>query len=134
MVGIKVVPTWAWLLAIAIAFVIGGFVGYGIGVDHEKAAQLDAAEDAAAQQDTRDRGAAAAGAATRAESGATQVNNEDQSHASQGRVQTIFRTVAVPADCALPDGVWAEINAATNAANGSVRAAAGAPAAAVPEG
>lgn len=133
MPAIKVVPTWVWLVAIAAAFAIGAVVGYNVGVDHVKAGQLDEAQDAAKQQDGRDRGAAAAGKTTRAESGAAQVNNEGQSNASQARVQTIFRTVAVPADCILPVSVRHEVDAATDAANDSVRAAAGLAPAAVPD-
>lgn len=130
----KVVPTWVWLALIALALAIGLVTGWKMGVNSEKASQLDAATKADAQRDTRDRGAAAAGNATRAESAAAQVNNEGQSHASQERVQTIFRTVVVPADCILPVGVRHEVDAATDAANDSVRAAAGLAPAEVPDG
>jgi len=131
---IRVVPTWAYLLAIVLAFASGGVIGFNLGVDHEKANQLDAEQESGAREEQRDTDAASTNNAARTQGAAQQVENEDSSHAAQERVKTIFRTVYVAGDCMLPDGVWHEVDQATRAANDSVRAAAGAAAAPVPEG
>lgn len=132
--AIKVVPTWVWLALIVLALAIGGVTGYKAGVNAEKADQLDLLVDADEQRDERDKDASDIGNTARAESGAAQVTNEGESNASQDRVRTVFRTVHVHGDCLLPAGVQHEVDAATDAANSAVRAAAGAPDLQLPDG
>lgn len=121
------IPAWARIL-ILLALCLACFAyGVHVGATGEKANQLGVQEKVAKQIDHRDAGISTAIGDTRNQAGALQAANEDSTHATQGRIRTVYLTHAVGADCRQPDGVSASLDAAIERANRRVRAAAGAP-------
>lgn len=129
-----IVPLWARLALVAMLALAAFGYGVVVGLDHEQAREFKAQQDIAKVQARIDRNASQINHDARQQGAATQVANEDATHASQGRIRTLYRTATVGADCRQPVGVSAELDGAIERANDRVRAAAGAAAAQDPEG
>lgn len=109
-------------------------LGLKVGIDHEKAGQLDSVTDAVASLAQQRQTSSAIGADTRAAAGAAQVANQTQLETSNERIQVVYRDRLVAADCVQPPAVMQQLEATRNSANGAVRAAAGVAGTAAPDG
>lgn len=129
----KLIPTWVWLLAIGLAFLIGAGLGYSYGTARRDAA---AGKQVAQQLKTERAGAANTEGVRQAiarPAAAAAVKSEEATDAGQETIRVIYRDRTAPADCTPAPGVRAVLDAAHERASRAVRAAAGAPAAEVPE-
>lgn len=117
-------PPWARVaIIVALAMILFGY-GVHVGQLLERGSNVRAEHRTEATLDKRDANGSVIATQTRAEGGATQAAIQGETHASQARIQVVYRDHPVGGDCRQPHGVSVELDQAIEAANRRVRAAA----------